>query len=64
MTVFIIPPPDIVLEVRDQRFHRRERVCGLVAIIVAMVPFAGLVIVAQNADAALDIGESVFEPME
>jgi hypothetical protein len=60
MTVFIVPPRDVVLEIGYELLRRGERILVLCAAFVTMVAFADLVIVSKHAYAAYHIRQPVL----
>jgi hypothetical protein len=63
ITVFMVPPVNISLEGRNQTFGVCKHKSGFNLIEVAMIPFAGLVVISQDANALHNVGQSIFEGM-
>jgi hypothetical protein len=63
MTVFMIPPRNISLEVEHQLIRRRKRILKFLLTKMPVISLASLVVVPQYAFAANDIGQSILERM-
>ena len=63
VTIFIVPPLNVTLEVCNQLLGGREYVGAFDSANVSMVAFSHLVVVTKNAFAANHIGEPILETM-
>lgn len=61
VTVFIVPPLDIMLEINDQLFRCREHIGTFFSIKMPMVALSNFIVVAQNTFATYDVRKPVFE---
>ncbi len=61
VTVFMVPPLDIMLKISDQLFRCREHIDIFFSIEMPMVALSSLIVVAQNTFATHDVRKSVFE---
>jgi hypothetical protein len=59
----MIPPHNVCLKCRDQLVGIREGVGALLACVVPMVAFAGLVVIPKNTNAIHYVCQSVLESM-
>jgi hypothetical protein len=63
VTVFIVPPLNVVLEIGNQFLWSREGVGAFNLTNVPMIAFPKLVVVTENAFATNDVGEPILEAM-
>ena len=61
VTVFMVPPLDIILKISDQLFRCCKYISTFSSIKMPMITLPNLIIVAQNAFATHDIHKPVLE---
>ena len=64
VTVFMVPPRDVILEVSDQLLRCREHVGAFLSTEMPVIALPDFVVVAQNAFSTYDVRQSVLEPVQ
>jgi len=60
VTVFIIPPRDVILKVGHQSLRGVEFICELEVPVMSMIALSGFIVVSENARSVDNIGQPIL----